>query len=61
MAFSYYLTFLYRQLAHCLNVDDLLYRYTITQDQALSLLSFMEFGKKLASKSTVLTMYTYLN
>lgn len=27
----------YRQLAHCQNVDDLLYRYPITHDQALAL------------------------
>ena len=32
----------YRQLAHCQNVDDLLYRYPITQDQALALLASME-------------------
>lgn len=37
----------YRQLAHCQNVDDLLYRYPITQDQALALLASMELGKRL--------------
>ena len=37
----------YRQLARCQNVDDLLYRYPITQDQALALLASMELGKRL--------------
>ncbi len=37
----------YRQLAHCQSVDDLLYRYPITQDQALALIASMELGKRL--------------
>ena len=37
----------YRQLAHCQNVDDLLYRYPITKEQALALLASMELGKRL--------------
>ena len=37
----------YRQLARCQNVDDLLYRYPITHDQALALLAAMELGKRI--------------
>lgn len=38
---------MYRHLAHCQKIDDLLYRYPITKDQAFSLLAAMEFGKRL--------------
>ena len=35
-----------RQLASCHSADDLLYRYAVTQDQAMALLAAMELGKR---------------
>jgi DNA repair protein RadC len=41
-----------RQLASCHSADDLLYRYSVTQEQAMALLAAMELGKRQVLAST---------
>ena len=41
-----------RQLASCHSADDLLYRYSVTQEQAMALLAAMELGKRQILAST---------
>lgn len=42
----------YRQLAACHSVDDLLYQYSVTQEQAQVLLAAMELGRRMVLAST---------
>ena len=43
---------LYRQLAACHSVDDLLYQYSVTQEQAQALLAAMELGRRMVLANT---------
>jgi len=43
---------IYRQLAACHSVDDLLFQYAVTPDQAMALLAAMELGKRLVLASS---------
>ena len=43
---------LYRQLAACHSVDDILYQYSLTQEQAQALLAAMELGRRMVLAGT---------